>query len=225
MSNIICWLKRTQCENERQALWDIALGEVEKGYLEGPFDGLKDVQNHVGQPSVCVSRRFLLQQDSPVAPKQRHIDDYKDSGVNAAYHVLDKLALHDVDDVSHMCQCISYPGNSISFTLSSGEQLQGPLHRDFKGRVVWQGRCLCLERAYQQVPVLGSHLKFAVVAVCEPSSGQPRYFISSSLPFEAGASVFSFSRVSRSLLHIAMRIGRVIGGACSTMTHPSLNRS
>ena len=100
-----------------------------------------------------------------------------------------------------MCKCIalSTQGQSVAFTLSSGEQLEGRLHQDFKDGVVWQGRCLNLEWAYCQVPVLESLLS-------------PRFFISNSLPFGAGASVFSFNRVSRSLLRIPMHVGRVIGG-------------
>ena len=88
---------------------------------------------------------------------------YKDSGANAAYHALDKLALHDLDYVAHMCQRISLAaqGDSISVTFSSGELLEGPLRPDFKGGVVWQGRCLDLERAYRQAPVLGSQLRYA----------------------------------------------------------------
>ena len=78
-------------------------------------------------PSVCVSRRFLLEQGSPEAPKQRPIDDYRDSGVNSAYHALDKLALHDVDYIAHVCQSVTLAvqGHDITFTLSSGEKLEG----------------------------------------------------------------------------------------------------
>ena len=105
-----------------QALWDITVSEVAKGFLEGPFDDLESV-----------SRRFLLEQGSPEAPKQRPIDDYRDCGVNSAYHALDKLALHDVDYIAHVCQSITLAvsGRDVTFTLSSGEKLVGALHRDF----------------------------------------------------------------------------------------------
>ena len=103
-----------------QALWDITVSEVAKGFLEGPFDDLESVQKRLGVPSICVSRRFLLEQGSPEAPKQRPIDDYPDSGVNSAYHALDKLALHDVDYIAHVCQSITLAvsGRDVTFTLS-----------------------------------------------------------------------------------------------------------
>ena len=68
---------------------------------------MKDVRNRVNKPSVCLSRRFLLEQGTAEAPQQRPIDNYKDSGVNSAYHALDKLALRDVGYVTRVCQCIA----------------------------------------------------------------------------------------------------------------------
>ena len=197
-----------------KALWDITVDEVTKGYLEGPFDDLESVRTRLGVPSVCVSRRFLLEQGSPNAPKQRPIDDYRESGVNSAYHALDKLALHDVDYMAHVCQSIALAvsGREVTFVLSNGEKLEGTLHRDFWNGVAWQGRCLDLERAYRQVPVMESNLRFSVIAVQHPTDGRPKYFLSNSLPFGAGASVFGFNRISRSLLHLSLHYGKVIGG-------------
>ena len=43
-----------------------------------------------------------------------------------------------------------------------------------------EGRCLDLERAYRQVPVLESNLRFSVIAVPHPALGQPKYFLSNS---------------------------------------------
>ena len=50
-----------------QALWDITVSEVAKGFLEGPFDDLESVQKRLGVPSICVSRRFLLEQESTLS--------------------------------------------------------------------------------------------------------------------------------------------------------------
>ena len=90
-------------------LWETSLSEVDLGFLEGPFESISDVQNVVDASSFVCSRRFVIIQSG----KPRVIDELRESGINEAFTIVDRLSLHDVDFVSSIvfnaslpCQCI-----------------------------------------------------------------------------------------------------------------------
>ena len=196
-------------------VWLATEKEVEKGYLIGPYESLEDVKATLGAEEVCCSRRFGVRQGSGDSEKCRPIDDYKESGVNTAYHAVDLLQLHDVDYLVNLCCFVANAAHDDGFIrvgLSDGSMLVGRTRGDLLGGVKWLGRCLDLEKAYKQIPVLAKDLVFAVLMVWEPGSGSWRYFISRSLPFGCCAAVYGFNRVSRSLLHLALHLAGMIGG-------------
>ena len=196
-------------------VWLATEKEVEKGYLIGPYESLEDVKATLGAEEVCCSRRFGVRQGSGDSEKCRPIDDYKESGVNTAYHAVDLLQLHDVDYLVNLCCFVANAAHDDGFTrvgLSDGSTLVGRTHGDLLGGVKWLGRCLDLEKAYKQIPVMAKDLVFAVLMVWEPGSGSWKYFISRSLPFGCCAAVYGFNRVSRSLLHLALHLAGMIGG-------------
>ncbi|CAE7475744.1 NAGLU [Symbiodinium sp. CCMP2592] len=139
----------------------------------------------------------------------------KKSGINAAFHSFDLLRLHDVDFFITLCRFICNAVDEkgvVAVFLRSGEQLRGKLSPDIGRDCAWVGRCLDLEKAYQQVPLASQSLKLAVLLVREPLTNAFRFFVSNSLPFGACAAVYSFNRISRSLLHLATTLCGVIGG-------------
>lgn len=197
-------------------LWETTMQEVSEGSLQGPFVSLDDLKTTLGVSSVVVNRRFVIIQNG----KPRVIDDLKEGGVNLAYTSLDKLVLHDVDFVSVLLQFLSntvffaknHNQNQVEVTLSSQEKLVGMLHSDFQGDVKWEMKCFDLAKAYKQVPLSAESRRFAVLFVHHPVTHLPVYFLSKALPFGASSSVFSFTRLSRALWHLAVYHGAMIGG-------------
>ena len=59
-------------------LWEVTNQGVQRGFLKGPYDDLRQVQLETGCDSMLVNRRFLLVQGE--AGKPRAIDDCKTSG-------------------------------------------------------------------------------------------------------------------------------------------------
>ncbi|CAE7311794.1 gpt [Symbiodinium sp. CCMP2592] len=196
-------------------LWECTMQEVDKGFLKGPFQSEEQVRAALGEEAVCCTRRFLVVQGSAENPKFRPIDDFRESGINAAFHSLDRLRLHDVDFFITLCRfictAVDEKGVVVVF-LRNGEQLRGKLSPDFGRDCAWVGRCLDLEKAYKQVPLASQSLRLAVLLVREPLTNAFRFFVSNSLPFGACAAVYSFNRISRSLLHLATTLCGVIGG-------------
>ncbi|CAE6911825.1 gpt [Symbiodinium sp. CCMP2592] len=196
-------------------LWECTLQEVEKGFLKGPFQSEEQVRAALGEEAVCCTRRFLVVQGSAENPKLRPIDDFRESGINAAFHSLDLLRLHDVDFFITLCRFICNAVDEkgvVAVLLRSGEQLRGKLSPDFGRGCAWVGRCIDLEKAYKQVPLALQSLRLAVLLVCEPLTNAFRFFVSNSLPFGACAAVYSFNRISRSLHHLATTLCGIIGG-------------
>ena len=72
-------------------LWDTTLGEVEKGFLIGPFSSEEEVRKHLSCREFVCSRRFVIMQGQGQAAKPRVIDDLKESGINSAYTSVDHL--------------------------------------------------------------------------------------------------------------------------------------
>ncbi|CAE7035336.1 gpt [Symbiodinium sp. CCMP2592] len=196
-------------------LLECTLQEVQKGFLKGPYQSEEQVRAALGEETLCCTRRFLIVQGSADNQKFRPIDDLRESGINAAFHSLDRLRLHDVDFFITLCRFICNAVNEkgvVSVLLRSGERLQKRISPDFGRDCTWVGRCLDLEKAYKQVPLSAESLRFAVLLVRDPLTNAHNFFISNSLPFGACAAVYSFNRISRSLLHLATTLLGVVGG-------------
>ena len=196
-------------------LWKCTMKEVSRGFLRGPFEDEAAVKAFLQVDEFCASRRFLIVQGSPDNPKHRPIDDLKESGVNSAYHSLEKLVLHDVDYFVALCNFVGRAltaGGMVEIRLRTGQLLKAPVHPDFKGKISWVGRCLDLEKAYKQVPISEASLPFSVLMAKRPTDQKVVYFVMQSLPFGASSAVFSFNRLSRSLHHLCMHLCKTIGG-------------
>ena len=189
----------------QKVLWNETLKEVEKGYIQGPYSSLEDVRRELGSDSVCLVRRFAILQGQGEDVKPRVIDDAKESGLNAAYTAKEKMDLHDFDHVSSIA---SYIGSRLLETNSR----EGRLHAEMRTNMNWLGRCLDLSKAYKQIPISTSSRSLMVLMVPNPATGKQMFFTTSSMPFGCAASVFSFNRITRSLLHIMQVMLRVVGG-------------
>ena len=196
-------------------LWKCTMNEVSRGFLKGPFEDEDSVRSFLGVAEFCASRRFLVVQGTPENPKYRPIDDLKESGINSAYHSLERLVLHDVDYFVALCNFVARAVTSektVAIKLLCGQVLQGPVHADFSNKVSWVGRCLDLEKAYKQVPISKASLPYSVLMVRRPEDNKVVFFVMQSLPFGACSAVFSFNRISRSLHHLCMHLCKTIGG-------------
>ena len=195
-------------------LWKVTLQDVERGFLKGPYDSVSQVKEALGCEAFVCSRRFVIEQGHGDHVKYRPIDDLKESGVNSAYHAVDRLRLMDLDYFCVLARFLAKlsAGREVVVPLSDGVVLKAPLHKDFGGRPRWVGRCLDLEKAYRQVPLALDSLKFGVIVAHRPDGGKPAYFISQSIHFGASASVFAFNRMSLSLFHLSCALLGTLGG-------------
>ena len=96
--------------------------------------------------------------------------------------------------------------------LSDGNVLPGVVHEGYGPKPKVKGRCLDLSKAYKQVPVSSKSLPLGVILVHDPKSGEPVFFTTASMPFGCSASVFSFNRISRSLLHLLCHLLSIVSG-------------
>ncbi|OLQ11936.1 hypothetical protein AK812_SmicGene4145 [Symbiodinium microadriaticum] len=111
-----------------QQLWECTLKDRDNGFLCGPFYDEESVKQHLGVDEFVCSRRFVIEQGTPEKLKLRPIDNYKEGGVNEAYHSLEKLALFDTDWMLAMATYIARVSDSascIEIVLSTGETLRG----------------------------------------------------------------------------------------------------
>ena len=194
-----------------RTLWDTSLAEVDLGFLEGPFTSVADVQRVVDNDNFVCSRRFVIIQGN----KPRVIDDLRESCINDAFTIVDRLCLHDIDFVSSMLAFVAKAVNtsgSVSLELQDGRMLTGSLHKDFSTELKWSGKCLDLAKAYKQIPVSASLRRFGVLMLHHPDDKQPRYFITRSLPFGARASVYAFNRISRGLWFLMAKMCHAVLG-------------
>ena len=194
----------------RQALWDETLKERDRGFIQGPFDSLSAAAASLGfgEHEVCITRRFVIMQgvsQETGLPKPRVIDDAKESAINMAYTSREMLALHDLDYLSDVCSFIASilsQGMEFQHTWENGSTTTHKLHPSFVSRPSWKGRCLDLTKAYKQVPISRLSLQLGVLLVHNAATGLPAFFTSASMPFGCASSVYSFNRISRSLLHL-----------------------
>ncbi|CAE7236604.1 unnamed protein product, partial [Symbiodinium microadriaticum] len=118
-----------------QQLWECTLKDRDNGFLCGPFYDEESVKQHLGVDEFVCSRRFVIEQGTPEKLKLRPINNYKEGGVNEAYHSVEKLALFDTDWMLAMATYIARVSDSascIEIVLSTGETLRGELHPFWK---------------------------------------------------------------------------------------------
>ncbi|CAE7698871.1 unnamed protein product [Symbiodinium sp. CCMP2592] len=188
-------------------LWSQTLGEVEQGWIDGPYWAESEVSERLGSAEWMCTRRFPIVQ----GPKVRIIDDCLQSGLNSAYAAYNKLRLMDADAfislVLLLIRCSHQPGSMIQ--LDSGEQLVVKRHPEWGDGLDLLGKTLDLSAAYKQLGCR-PYTKFNRVLVAwSPERRAPAFFVSTALMFGASSAVFSFNRCSASLWHLAVTMGSV----------------
>eukprot|EP00435_Cladocopium_sp_Y103_P003804 s6056_g1.t1 len=178
-----------------------SLDEVSAGFLEGPYSELQ-ITDKLGTDQWSLTKRFCLYQGEE--RKIRVIDNYKDSGINAAFLSSSYLALQDTDFIVgflRFLMVVLADSDRVVIHLSTGEVLQGPWHDSMSCRPEWLGRCIDLSKAYKQVPIHKTSLQHGVLGFCTKAEGW-KLFTICSLPFGASAAVFAFNKISRGIWHL-----------------------
>ena len=101
-----------------------------------------------------LNRRFCLYRGEE--RKIRVIDNYKDSGVNAAFSSSSYLALQDTDFIVGFLRfvMVMLSGRDLVIVpLSDGQVLVGAWHPTTSAGPSWVGRCIDLSKAYKQVAI------------------------------------------------------------------------
>eukprot|EP00435_Cladocopium_sp_Y103_P057446 s2110_g19.t1 len=195
----------TEHEKEHaDRLIELSEEEVAEGFLSGPFFSEEEVSKHLGTDDWTLTKRFLLLQGEDL--KERVIDDYKRSMVNAAYASRSYLELQDIDVLSALVTFIMQllsKGGKVTVELSDGTQLVGQLSKTVRSGKGFAGRCFDLSKAYKQIAVSEKSLKHAVLGA-RNGKGQWRMYTSQSLPFGAIASVYSFNKSAKALQHLLL---------------------
>ena len=183
----------------RLEIWRLKVkAEVDAGFLSGPFSA-DEITQMVESESWSLSKRFALYQGDE--RKIRIIDNYRDSGVNAAFASSSYLALHDTDFVIGFLRFFMWVignGHEVLVPLSDGTVLRGPWHQSLKAQPKLLGRCVDLSKAYKQIAIAKSSLKHGVLGY-RLKDGNWKLYTAQSLPFGASASVFAFNKVSRAI--------------------------
>ena len=195
---------RAMTDDERAQERDLeteSLSEVEAGFLQGPHSE-GDISGIVGSDDWSLSKRFALYQGEE--RKIRIIDNYRDSGVNAAFASSSYIALQDTDFVIGFLRFFMWvAGNKegVVVPLSDGTVLRGMWHASMTGEPALLGRCVDLSKAYRQVAIAEESLRHGVLGYQTSQHGW-RYYTTQSLPFGASASVFAFNKISRAIWHL-----------------------
>ena len=195
---------KTLTEEEQEQERDLvreSQEEVEAGFLEGPFTE-DQLNKKLGTDRWSLTRRFCLYQGEE--RKIRVIDNYKDSGVNAAFSSSSYLALQDTDFIVEFLRFVMVVlsrRDQVVVPLSNGEVLVGAWHPTMSAGPAWVGRCIDLSKAYKQVAIHKQSLRHGVLGFNTREGGWQMY-TTSSLPFGASASVYSFNKISRGIWHL-----------------------
>ena len=169
---------------EEKALLEATVNEVERGFLQGPYNEA-EMSVLMGSEDWSLNPRFVLFQGAN--NKVRVIDDAKQGSVNAAYSSTVKLQLQDVD----------YAAAMVVEVMRESADMLGP---NLKGL----GKTFDLSKAYKQLAVLPAHQRHAVVGF--PVKGVWRFYKSISLPFGCTGSVYGFVRISQALWFITGKL-------------------
>ena len=178
-----------------------SLSEVKAGFLQGPFSE-REVSEKLGTPNWSLNKRFVLYQGEE--RKIRVIDNFRDSGVNAAFSSSSYLALQDTDFIAGLLRFILMVCSvktEVIVPLSNGSELRGKWHASFASEPKLLGRCVDLSKAYKQVAIAESSLQHGVLSYQTKQHGW-RLYTTQSLPFGASASVFAFNKISRAIWHL-----------------------
>ena len=174
--NTVSKCKPTGDKSADEELWTQTLGEVEQGWIDGPYWDEHAVSDRLGTDDWMCTRRFPIVQ----GPKVRIIDDCLQSGLNSAYATYNKLRLMDADAfislVLLIVKCSHQTGSRIM--LDSGEELTVKRHPGWGGGLDLLGKTLDLSSAYKQLGCR-PETKFnrVLVAWC-PERRVPAYFVS-----------------------------------------------
>ena len=180
---VLAQASRDSSPEIRQAIWEGALAEKDKGWLSGPFTEAQ-LTEMLG-PRFVASRRFGLSQVDKVRP----IDDFSASLINSAYTSNYRLDLPGVDGVAIQARSFMEAASPHGISL--------------------QGRTLDLDSAYKQIMVAKSSLWASVIVVEDPD-GRPSLFISHVLPFGATSAVYAFCRLSKAIHLIGERLFHLV---------------
>ena len=186
-------------------VWDMCMEEQSKGWIKGPYKDCTELTNELGyEPHL--SRRFGLRQTSKV----RLIDDFRESAVNTACGMHDKIDLHDADVVSSVIrgfeQCALSTRHEMEFILSGGTVRKCKAKRAwFSKDSKWKGKTFDLKAAYKQLYIHQSDRWAANVVVFNPITAEPNIFAERTLPFGASAAVLHFNRFARLLWSIGIK--------------------
>ena len=171
-------------------VWEITKGEVQSGWLKGPFSH-EELVSKLG-PLYVVCDRFGIRQGSEV----RQIDDLSANLVNPAFAAAEKLDLGGIDEIAAlaklMLDSIADDG-TVVMQLSDGSTLRGKLSSDLTARLVtWWAVLWIFKRPTSRYWCLWSPcgqqwFKFAtqmskemscVSLMCYPSVRRPRFLLS-----------------------------------------------
>ena len=154
-------------------------------------------------------RRFAILQGSGADLKPRVIDDAKESGLNSAYTCKGFARLRSRFFVGFLPRCTHGGGKEESRLVQVSRRVLEVALRSFGKTGL---RCLDLTNAYKQILISSNSRSLMVLMV--PKRGEKRqvFFTTASMPFGCAASVFSFNRITRSLLHLMQTLLGVIGG-------------
>ncbi|CAE7775427.1 unnamed protein product [Symbiodinium sp. CCMP2592] len=194
--------KASQDPEIARAVWEESLGQVEKGWLSGPFTWDQMDQKYGG--TWVASKRFGVSQGDKV----RAVDDLSQFQVNASVTETEKIQLEGLDDIVALARF--HLGATVSGTkvfrlpLSGGGVYQGRLHPDFReGRARrLKGRALDLRSAYKQLARHPADDWASVLGVLDPDTNTVAYFESHALPFGASSAVTGFNRAALALLDL-----------------------
>ena len=162
-------------------LWDDAVEQVEKGWLDGPFPFDEEGKMITGEGPQLVNPafRFGVQQGE----KLRAVDDLKRSQTNRAAAIRTPVNLPTWDHFSAVIRTFQEAKMSEGLAMAKAD------HRD----------------AYKQLPVRKDQECFAIVTLRDPTSGKLRGFIPKTQLFGATAAVLNYNTVSRVMATIAVR--------------------
>ncbi|CAE7833708.1 unnamed protein product [Symbiodinium sp. CCMP2592] len=176
--------------------------EVKAGFLSGPYSSESEVSKVLGATNWSLSPRFLLRQGEDA--KIRIIDDFKMSAVNRAFGSSSFLELQDTDFAVGLLRFLSrvlQDRSRVRVPLLDGSVLEGNWAPEMLSAPPLLGKTLDLSKAYRQLAIHPDCKEFSVLGFPTPAGGW-EYYITRSLPFGAGASVFGFNKVALGVLHI-----------------------
>ena len=147
-------------------VWKDCLGEVDRGWLQGPF--------HELEKGVLVSRRFgLVQKD-----KVRMVDDLSQSQINSCVTVTEKPQVFSLDVIAALL---------VWWLRNAGRHSQPSQ---------LTGKTFDLKSAYKQLPLSHTAAEWAFLSVWDTDSDSIAYFKALVAPFGSIMSVHAFLRLS-----------------------------